>query len=227
MDERKIKGQAASFLKQQGLKRGRVSASSLMDAFEKQGFTVVEFNPVVNDPEVDTVIAGLGVGEQVKHSPGFLDLSPYYRVVFVNEKLTEEEKTLVLAHETGHYRLGHATGGNVVGRDVWEEFEAHEFARFLIRKSPLGMFRDGVLRHRRAVIAAFLSLALAFGGGLGIKAYRERLLYEGEYYVTAHGKCYHLKNCMTISGRDIMRFTKEMAKSGNYEACSVCQPGKE
>ncbi|MBQ1490579.1 MAG: ImmA/IrrE family metallo-endopeptidase [Blautia sp.] len=224
MNERKVRRQAISFLKEQGLKRGRVSSASLMEALEKQGLTVVEFNPVVNDPEVDTVITGLGVGEQIKHSPGFLYLSPYYRVVFVSEKLTEEEKTLVLAHEAGHYCLGHGSGGNVVGRDVREEFEAHEFARFLVKEPALCKVRRVVYRHRKKVLLAFLCLALALGGSLAIKDYRDRLLYEGEYYVTAHGRCYHLKNCMTITGREVRRLTKEMAKSGEYEPCSVCQP---
>lgn len=222
MNERDIKRKAKAF-RRAYLKNREVSAASLADVFEEQGFTVVPFTPSLPDPDVDTVVEGLGLQEQVKHSNGFLYVSPYYRIVFLQEKLSQEEKCLVLAHEEGHYFLGH--NGSEVGRGVLEEYEAHLFAWALLRKTPLEKAGVFLRRHKAKLAAGVLALALILGGGFALKERRERLLYEGEYYVTEHGKCYHLKNCMTITGRKVERLTKERYQSGAYTPCSVCLPG--
>ncbi len=203
-----------------------VTVQDLLAIFENQGFIVLEFNPViqVNDPDIQTVISSLKLEEMIVRSSGFLYLDSHYRLVFVNEKLSEREKLLVLAHEEAHFYLGHASQSPTVGRDVLEEYEANEFVHYLLFPSSRRTLKKIWRRFRPLILIALLLVGLALGGSLTAKKQVERTLYEGEFYVTEHGKRYHRKGCVTIQGRAVRRLTKEDALSGNYEPCSVCQP---
>ena len=199
---------------------GEVTAEALKYAFLEQGFTLIEYDRLLNSPDVEMVVHHLGLEPMLTHSNGFLYVSELYRIVFLYRGLTDAEKKLVLAHEEGHYYLGH--GGSIVGRAVTEEYEANEFAHYLLkRRAPERVF--GFLKqHRRKVIAVLAAVILLLAGGIVLKKEIDRRLYEGEYYVTEHGTKYHLKNCVTIQGHKIRRLRKEDV--GKYEACGVCMP---
>ncbi|MBQ8305356.1 MAG: ImmA/IrrE family metallo-endopeptidase [Blautia sp.] len=195
--------------------------------FQKQGFTIVEFNPVLNDPDVSTVIENLGLTDMVRRSNGFLYMDSNYRLVFVNEKLNEDERKIVLAHEEGHYLCGHAFTREVVGRNVAEEQEANEFSHYLLQDPVNVRASRAISRYKKPLIIGAVVAGLAGGGSAVSREYREQQLYQGEYYVTMHGEKYHKKNCVTIEGHEVRRLTKEDVESGKYEPCSVCQPDED
>lgn len=112
-----------------------VTRHSLEDAFERQGFTIIDYNPISNDVDKETVIENLGLAEMILHENSFLYADSNYRLVFVNEKVNEEERRIVLAHEEGHYYCGHAFTKNVIGHNVIEEHEANEFAHYLLQEN--------------------------------------------------------------------------------------------
>lgn len=188
---------------------------ALTQAFEKQGFTIIWFNPVLNDKDVETVVHALGLEERIARSNGFIYIDRNYRLLFVNESLTDQEKILVMAHEEGHYYCGHKSGNKAIS--VVEEYEANEFAHYLLYVNPLS-------RHKKYIAVGAVAAVLAVGGFKGAQEYHDRQLYEGEFYVTAHGAKYHRESCVTIQGHEIRRLTKEDV--GKYEPCSVCQPDK-
>ena len=203
-----------------------VTLNTLEEAFEKQGFTIIEYNSVTNDPDVETVIKALQLSEIISHSNGFIYVDNAYRLIFLNEKLSDSEKLLVLAHEEGHYYCGHTTGLSVVGNSVIEEYQANEFAHYLLQGGPYVRIRAFLSRHRNPIIISVIAVVISVSGVVASKEYHDRMIYEGDYYVTAHGEKYHLKNCVTIEGHETRRLTKEDVESGNYKPCSVCQPDK-
>ena len=205
---------------------GKVTVAALDDVFTKQGFTIIEYNPFVNDPDVTTVINNLGLEKLITQTNGFIYADSKYRLVFVNEKLNEAERLLVLAHEQGHFYCGHTNTRQIVGHTVTEEYEANEFAHFLLKRGFREKTADIVTKYRKRLIAGAVAVGLAVGGGAASKDYHDRKLYEGEYYVTEHGQKYHRENCVTIEGHRTRRLTKEDVASGEYEPCSVCQPDK-
>ena len=201
-----------------------VTVESLEDAFRKQGFTIIEFNPVLNDPDVSTVLSSLGLQDRISHSNGFVFADSNYRLVFINEKLNVQEKRIVLAHEEGHYYCGHTFSRNVIGRSVIEEQEANEFSHYLLKGTLRSRITSIVSKYKKPLIIGSIIAGLVAGGGAVKKEMHDRQLYEGEYYVTMNGTKYHLENCVTIQGHDIRRMTKEDVEKGMYEPCSVCQP---
>ena len=219
-----VKKQVRRFRSEYGVRD--VTIHSLEDAFERQGFTIIDFNPVSNDADTETVIKNLGVGEIILHENAFLYADSNYRLVFINEKLNEEERRIVLAHEEGHYYCGHTFTKTVIGHNVTEEQEANEFAHYLLRENFRSRVKKGAARHKKLLVIVGAVVGITIGGGVASKEYHNRQLYEGEYYVTMHGEKYQLENCVTIQGHETRRLTKEDVESGKYEPCSVCQPEK-
>lgn len=203
-----------------------VTSESLESAFRKQGFTIIDFNPVLNDPDVNTVLNSLGLQDRIRHSNGFVFTDSNYRLVFINEKLNEQEKRIVLAHEEGHYYCGHTYSRNVIGRSVIEEQEANEFSHYLLRGTLQGRITATASKYKKPLIIGSIIAGLVAGGSAVKKEMHDREMYEGEYYVTTNGEKYHLENCVTIQGHDIRRLTKEDVEKGTFEPCSVCQPNQ-
>ena len=222
MNTSEIKRLVTKFRREFGIRD--VTVGSLEEAFTKQGFTIIDFNPAVNDPDVTTVIESLGLHDRISHSSGFIYVDGNYRLVFLNEKLNAEERRVVLAHEEGHYYCGHTASRDVTGRIVIEEQEANEFSHYLLQGTVKSRVSNTASKYKKPLIIGGVIAALAVGGGAASKEIHDRQIYEGEYYVTEHGEKYHLKNCVTIQGHEMRRLTKEDVENGTYEPCSVCQP---
>ena len=222
MNTSEIKKLVTNFRREFGIRD--VTAESLEEAFRKQGFTIIDFNPAVNDPDVTTVIDSLGLQGMISHSNGFVYVDGNYRLVFLNEKLNAEERCVVLAHEEGHYYCGHTASRVVIGRTVIEEQEANEFSHYLLQGTVKNRVSNSVSKYKKPLIIGAVIAGLATGGGVASKEIHDRQLYEGEYYVTMHGEKYHRENCVTIQGHETRRLTKEDVENGTYEPCDVCQP---
>ena len=205
----------------------QATAEALEDAFRKQGFTIIEYEPSLQDLDVRTVVQNLGLEDMVKRTNGFLFVDKRYRLIFLHEGLSGKEKKLILAHEEGHYYCRHITQNNVIGRSVTEEYEANEFAHFLLQEDICTKAVRIAQKHKKqlligcAVVIAFIMIAVFS------KGYHDRQIYEGEFYVTMHGEKYHREGCVTIQGHETRRLTKEDAENGAYEPCGVCRPDKD
>ena len=118
-----IKNVAETFIKK--YKLTIVDYSALKNTATEMGYTIIEYDSVYNDTDVETVIHNLDLGQVVLQSRGFTYADKNHRLIFINEELTEDEKVLVLAHELGHIECGHLSSQHIIGRDVIEEHEAN------------------------------------------------------------------------------------------------------
>lgn len=127
-----VNKEVLNFRKEYGIIK--VNCSSLSEAAEKLGYTVIMFNSHgANDENVTRLCLALNIGNELLMSRGFTYSKGEFRLVFINENLSDKEKSIVLAHELGHIVLGHTGHAPVIGHDVQEEFEANEFASFLLK----------------------------------------------------------------------------------------------
>ena len=225
MNSRDIKKKVRQFKREFGIS-GHPDRHSLETVFEKQGFTVIEYSAAVNDPDVETLIHSLKLSELTNRSDGFLYVDENFRLVFINEKLSEEERLIVLAHEEGHYYCGHVDKRRIVGHNVEEEYEANESTHYLLYQPINNQIRRTFRQYRIAIAIVVLLLILLCVACYSSKIINEKRLYEGEYYVTATGEKYHRKSCVTIEGHEIRRLTKEDVESGRFTPCGVCSPDK-
>ena len=187
------------------------------------GYTVIEYGDLCEDEDARIVAESLGIREACEKTRGFTYVDSRNRLVFINNGLTEAERTYVLLHELGHILLCHSISAPIFGRDVSEEHEANEFVHYVLHPSiPLRALLF-CSRHKAAACGAIAVLAAIFLFIWRYSAHREEP-YIGEYYATDSGTRYHLKGCFYIKGRKTHRLTKEEFESGKYEPCSVCIP---
>ena len=212
------KSEAKRFCKKFGIRA--VSKDELERALESQGYTIVGYNGVLESEDVAEIISNLDLGDYTKSSKGFVYADVSNRLVFIHEELSDDERSVVLAHEIGHIWNGHIQNAAVLGDDVMQEYEANEFAHFLLdayfdenRKTKQ------VLSVICGVVAALVIVFLIVLGCYNKSIYKENL------YRTSDGTKYHRKNCMYIKDKkDVYRLTKEEYESGKYEPCQACLP---
>lgn len=196
---------------------------TLCAAVEEQGYTVVEFNNISNNENVKALVDALKLTQNIVYSKGFTYANSSYRIVFVNESLSDEEKLIVLSHEQGHIYLGHLACASIIGKDVKEEYEANEFAHYLLNPGRSVKTVQNIKKHKKAAVGIMASLAVIICAVCVVGVVYAKNVYYGEYYVTSSGAKYHTKDCSFVSGKkNIHRLTKEEYESGEYEPCQIC-----
>lgn len=224
MTGREIKKKVRQFRKKTGIAH-KPGCAELRRAVERMGYTVVEFNNIYNDDAVAALIEALHIPDRVLNARGFTYADAARRLVFINEDLSEDEKAVVLAHETGHIFLRHMTTAPIIGNDVSEEYEANEFAHYLLNSGALSGIADLVRRNKKRVIAAVAAILIVAAGITAYCVISSESQYYGEYYITPEGSRYHESDCAYIKDKSTARrMTIEEYESGDYTPCQRCIP---
>lgn len=215
MDQKK---QAALFKKKYKVKV--ISSKELVRALGDQGYAVIEYNGVKENPDVEVLRDELNLETWMKQSRCFTYQDDKYRLIFLQEGLTEEEQQIVLAHEIGHIWNNHLLKGGVIGDDVFQEYEANEFAHFLLTD------KRGIIKRTKIIaICVVLALILGISVGIALKGKRDKAIYTDDLYRTESGSKYHIRDCIYIKDKtDVYRLTIEEFNSGKYEPCEACKP---
>ncbi len=199
-----------------------LSEKQTEEIIESLGFTIVEYNLIFNDSDVDTLLRELNLKDEIMRANGFTYVSDKYRLVFINENLSDDEKQIVLLHEMGHIYCGHFSHSNIIGLDVKDEFEANEFAHYIMFPTLAERLTRVFSRHSKKIIAAIILIIIC--SIIVIHMINENSYY-GEYYVTESGQKYHEAECIFVKNKtNVHRLTKEEYENGNYEPCKICLP---
>ena len=202
-----------------------INYSVLRDIIKTIGFTIIEFNAIFNDKDVETIIQNLNLDEGTLRSRGFTYTDKNYRLVFINEDLNDDEKMYVLSHELGHIVCGHYTTAPIIGRDVKEEHEANEFSHYLLKNNFLRNFKIAISEHKRMAIILTSILFVILGLVVAGLVINKEKSYYGDFYITTTGVKYHQPECIHVkNNKNIERLTKEQFESGEYEPCGTCLP---
>lgn len=203
-----------------------VTYDKLKRAVEKQGYTVVEYNQISNNDLVATLVKSLKLEAQVSHARGFTYADNNHRIVFIQEDLSEDEKVLVMAHEQGHIYCRHMSKAPIIGQDVRDEFEANEFAHYLLTPSLCVKIKLCIQKHKKLSIAIMILGGMLIACSIIFLAVHTEQQYYGDYYVTETGNKYHCKDCSFIANKtNTRRMTVEEYESGEYEPCEICLSG--
>lgn len=199
-----------------------VTSGRLKEILEQIGYTIAEFG---SSEASETIISELKLRSYADNTRGFTYADNNYRIVFVHENLSEEEKRIVLAHETGHILCGHIGAAPVIGNDVMEEYEANEFVHWLLNPNVFFRARSGIVRHKIMTAVCVVSFVLVMVLGVFAAKTVEEKIYYGEYYVTESGSKYHEADCRIIRDKtNTRRLTYEDMEEEKYEPCEICMP---
>ena len=199
------------------------SLDSLVLLVEQLEYEVIEYSKAKRDASTETLIQELALQSFADAGKAFVYRNGEIKLLFVCDSLSNAEKQYAIAHELGHVVLGHLKAGSSLSASMEEEYEANEFAHYLLRPRISVKARVWVKKHRvLSLCVLLLIIALVIGVIVASKAAIERTYY-GEYYVTESGEKYHVKDCSVIKGkRNLHRLTIEEFETGKYEPCQVC-----
>ncbi|MBQ2967208.1 MAG: ImmA/IrrE family metallo-endopeptidase [Clostridia bacterium] len=164
-----IQKKARAFVNKHRLKK--VNFTSVRSAAKAEGYTIVEFNHLYNDKDVNVLVEALHLKEYVSTAKGFTYADNNYRIIFLHEDLSDSEKVLVLLHELGHITLGHLTANSIIGNDVMQEYEANEFSHYITHRSKMDAFFHSACWNKKwyitggVLLVAVLVLLLTFCTG--------------------------------------------------------------
>lgn len=192
------------------------TVSDLENALQAQGFTLVEYSRLSNCREVSTLLSSLQLFDYASRQSAFTYQDPNFRIVFLQENLSEQEKMVLLSHELGHILCHHLDHTAVTGpgAGVLEEQEANEFSARLMRYNETCR-----PRHTATLIALCLAvLVLAAVVTVSVVHHENPTVY-----LTESGQCYHKADCKYIVGKNnTTAVTLRQAKESGYDACSWC-----
>lgn len=220
---KRIKKKIKDFYKDYKLQS--ITLEGLQNAIKSQGYTIVKYNNIFNDKNVETLIESLKLEQIVKQSRGFTYVDSQYRFVFIHEDLTAEEKLMVLAHEEGHIYCNHFSSTPIIGKDVVEEHEANEFAHYLLYQNAGQKLIQYINQNKKAVIVSACTVIFLLMSCVIYQYIDCEKNYYGEYYLTSTGSKYHEEQCIFVKDKtNIHRMTVEEYESGDYEPCDICLP---
>lgn len=199
---------------------------SLCKITVEHGFTIIEFNNIVNNENIEILVKSLNISDLISQSKGFTYADSNYRLVFIHEDLSPNEKNIVLAHEMGHIYLEHLSSLPIIGKDVREEYEANEFVHYLLTPSFFRRTVRWITSHKRFLIITAIHLCLLTVGLVANYLYSKNT-DTIQYYITETGTKYHTKDCMHIKNKkNVTVMTNEQLESNDYKPCGTCLPSK-
>ena len=222
MHKQQIKQAVKTFKKQ--YKYAAYDYKTLCHIADKLGYTVIEFNNIKNDTNVQILLDCLKLSHKISASKGFTYADNNYRLVFIHEDLSIQEKTIVLAHETGHIYLEHMTSIPILGTDVREEYEANEFVHYLLTPSFSTVMTNWIASHKKLLIVSGIIIVL-LTAGITAKVIYDKQNEKIQYYLTETGSKYHIKNCVYLKNKEnIKTISASELESTKYEPCRTCMP---
>ena len=196
------------------------------DILKQLGYLVIYYNYILNDEPVSSLIKKLSLEDEIKRSKGFTYVDGRHRLVFINEDLSDDEQIIVLAHEIGHIICNHFSHQSIIGKDVQEEYEANEFAHYLLKDNLRTKLSRSMQLYKQHILITSIVIVVVCIIGITVWYPKyEETIYYGDYYVTESGQKYHKKNCIFVKDKsNVHRLTKEEYDSGIYEPCQICLP---
>ena len=222
---KEIKKKADLFIKEHNIEN--LSYEKLKRAANDIGYTIIEFNSISNDKTVEIIIKNLRLEDIIIRSRGFTYTDSNNRLVFINEDLSEKEKIIILVHELGHIVCKHFSASPIIGNDVNEEYEANEFAHYILNQSVYIKIKQFFINHKKLWICIIAVVILSAATFSTIKIVKKELSYYGDFYITTTGSKYHKKDCIFVKEKNnVERLTKEQFSTSEYSPCEMCLPNK-
>lgn len=154
-----------NFIKEFDIKA--IDVYTLKTVICKLGFEILEYNPLLNNDQVNTIITGLDLKEKLKNKSCFTYKSKLASYIFIRNNLTEYELIYLLLHEIGHIYMHHVDK-DITDRPEYYEHEANKFAdevKFYIKQINQDNIKNDMKnrKKRKALYAvpAFLLSAAA------------------------------------------------------------------
>ncbi len=114
-----------NFIKEFDIKE--IDTYTLKTIIYKLEYELIEYNPLLNNERVNTIINGLNLKEKLKNKSCFTYKSKLASYIFIRKGLAEHELIYLLLHEIGHIYMHHVDK-DTTDKPEYYEHEANKFA---------------------------------------------------------------------------------------------------
>ena len=218
-----IKKSAHRFLKEYKIKS--LTLERISEIIKSQGYKIIRFGKAYNEENIEILINGLELNGYVQAYSAFTYADDKYRLVFLEDHISDEEALILLTHEEGHIYNKHFGETVIAGKNTTDEYAANEFTHYVLNPNLICKANAFVLKHKIFSILASSLILLVIGGSIATPLILKQQSYYGNYYVTPSGEKYHKEECIYVRDKKTKkRVTKEDIKNKNLEPCKVCLP---
>lgn len=222
--ENDAKQKAKSFIRKYRIK-DNLTTGKIKEIIQSQGYTIVSFSKTFNDENTELLINKLNLKNYIISYSAFVYHDDTYRLVFIEENLSDDEKLILLTHEEGHIFCNHLGKNVIAGKTIIDEHEANEFAHYILYPSVITKMRSVICKHKATSIIISALLVIGIACSITVPLVYRNSLYYGEYYVTPSGEKFHKPSCYYVKDKkNIRRLTKEEIENNTYAPCKVCLP---
>ena len=163
------------------LKKYSISSPSLDDLIQiagANGYEIIDYSLSNNPTNVTTLLHELSLEQLAATRRAFVFKRGEIRLLFVCDSMTSSEKRYAIAHELGHIVMGHLKNELCNDAEIEEEYEANEFAHYLLRPGFTARGAVWVRRHQAISILIVVFVAL----GIAAIPVTAMILKEQSYY---------------------------------------------
>ena len=217
------KQSAKDFMKEFKIKS--LTVERITEIIISQGFKIIRFNKVLNEDNIEILINGLELQEYVNAYSAFTYVDERYRLLFLEENLSDAEILILLTHEEGHIYNQHFKKGVLAGENTKDEYEANEFAHYVLNPSFINKINTYISTHKKSSIIIGVIIFMLMMSAMIIPQVIKYQSYYGDYYIVPTGTKFHTEECFYIRDKNTKkRLTQDDIKSGLFEPCKVCLP---
>ena len=214
---------AHRFLKEYKVKE--ISLNRITEIIRSQGYKIIRFGKAYNDENIEILINGLELNGYVQACSAFTYSDDKYRLVFLEDNISDEEALILLTHEEGHIYSEHFGETVIAGQNTLDEFEANEFTHYVLHPTAINKAITFVSKNKIVSTILSIFIVLIIGGSIATPIVLKHQTYYGNYYVSPSGTRYHKENCFYIRDKQTKkRVTKEDIENRHLEPCKVCLP---
>lgn len=210
------------------LRKKQVNVESTIEYLNKIGYTVCFYD----DTKGQNLLREYNLLTYSEKAYALTYSTRNHKLVFVSDKISQEEKLCAILHETGHILLHHLEKCDSVQNNQMSEVQADTFAQFVLSppKQPIKAYISIALVSAVATgaVSAFLSFHIIsqtnyIPGTQATPTATTQPLSADLVYITKTGTRYHRSDCIYTKDKDCISITREEAEK-QYTPCSICRP---
>lgn len=203
----------------------KIDFKTVSNALKSKGYNITFYDISKKNEIIDEY----GLTDFSKSVEAFTIKKKDLRIVFINSKVSAEDKLNLLLHEAGHIVLNHVDTDVLIANGRLQEIEADTFAYTVLNTPKRNKFMPLMIAAVAVIffVTGFV-LASIINKPITVTDEYDAVSIIGEssseyVYITPSGKKYHRENCIYTTNKNCIKITKEEAHN-NYEPCLVCNP---
>jgi len=208
---------------------------NLLEIIENYHFTLIKYKKHKNSLYVSELIEKLGVKTLAEYKDSFLYVSNNFKLLFLNENVSYEDKCSLLRHELGHICDPELKNVSLNSSKIKNEEFANDFSCYAREPGVFFKLRIFAARKWKVVVCAIVFLVCALGLFFMIAPKTEQAVqstassgnvYEisaDASYTPQSAKRYHKRTCFTVKNKtNLTKYTKDEAVNAGYTPCLIC-----